>query len=470
MNAGKHFFEQRRIDKAVATFSRAVEVMPARVEGWINLGSALLESRQYDAASDALQRAIAIDSSRVIPHMLLGDALRMLGKTEQSLQSYRRAVSLQRSPLALNKLACALRSRSRLEEAGELYYEALRKDPTFSLARVNLATMQIEWQRFDEARRQLTLLGKQPLPQDERHEVMSALGCIDERARLQDAIDAMVEHDDLGLLAARMTDIDGARLQVDTVALRPVVAYTSALRDARAPDAMPSIALPCEWPLIESLHMIPLVHSLDEYLLARDNPESLDRPAMDVRESFNMEPAIRAARNCRNDMTDPVQAEIHLRHWHALACKGVEGFSPGHFKYTQNWSSRLPTLARVNPALCSGTFRTMISEIYSSVPPGLLRGAVAFLAIYDLHFFADGNARIGMAWMNRELEWAGLMPALFPRELGFKGALGAALTEFRTLGGDLGPVLAVILRGQQYARDFCLALENRARDVGGATA
>ena len=160
-------------------------------------------------------------------------------------------------------------------------------------------------------------------------------------------------------------------------------------------------------------------------------------------------------------MQDPVKAELHLRHWHALACADVTGFQPGHFKYTQNWTTRSPTLKRVDPALASGTFRHFISEMYPAVPPGLPRAAVVWMAVCDLHPFADGNGRVALTWLNRELEWAGLMPALFRRDLGLKGELGDALKEARINGGDLSPLIAAITKAQHYAGEFCAALANR---------
>lgn len=462
MNHGKHSFHRGLLQDAAASFERAVEILPGRHEGWINLGSALLQCKQYEYAVQSFQTAISIRPDAMVAHMMQGDALRLLGKTTRSIDSYTRAVALQRTPLALNKLACALRARSRLEEAEALYVEAERVDPAFSLARVNRATMQIECQRYEEALRQLTLLAAQALPPEERREVETALHSIAEHARLRDAIDDMAERGKLATLEARLRQISPARLQVDRAALRTVEAYANYARAAVAPEALQAIALPDEWPLIEAMHMIPLVHTVDEYLAVTETSECDGKSAADIQESLSMAPAIRAARACRDDMMDPIKGELHLRHWHALASQGVAGFMPGHFKYTQNWAARSPTVTRVNPSLCSGTIRYLISDIYSSLPAGLLRAAIVFLGIFDPHPFADGNARIGMIWLNRELEWAELMPAMFSRELGFRGQLGEALKQIRTTDGDLAPLLAVIINAQRYARDFCIELAETA--------
>ena len=59
------------------------------------------------------------------------------------------------------------------------------------------------------------------------------------------------------------------------------------------------------------------------------------------------------------------------------------------------------------------------------------------------------------------LEWAGLAPALFSRELGIKGELGDARREVRNNGGDLSPLFSVITSAQQYGLDFCAELAAR---------
>jgi len=461
MKHGRRSFERGLLQDAIASFERAVELQPERHEGWVNLGSALLQYSQFETAARSLRRAIALQPGAAVAHMMLGDALRLLGKSKASFDSYARSVALQATPEALNKLACAHRARSRMEDAEALYAQAERMDPTFTLARVNRATLQIERRRYEDAREQLAELEKQSLPPPERREVQSALASLGEYTRLKDAIDALSESGNLAALEARLRDMPPEQLQVDSAALRSVEAYANAAQRAPRPDALRAIALPQDWPLVEGLHMIPLVQSVDAYLAARETSACDGRSARDVLESFNMAPAIRAARECREAMADPVMAELHLRHWHALACRNVEGFLPGHFKYTRNWAARNPTLARVNPSLCSGTFRHFIQRIYGGLPPGLVRAAIVFLALYDPHPFADGNARIGMIWLNRELEWAGLMPALFSRELGFKGKLGVALREIRNPDDDLAPLLAVINQAQQHAVDFCLALAAR---------
>jgi tetratricopeptide (TPR) repeat protein len=458
MRAGKKYFQQGQLGAAALVFSRAAEVFPQRVESWVNLGSALLESGRYDDALVAVERALSLQPKLMVPYLILGDALRQLGRWSEALSSYREAVSLQRTPLSLNKLACALRVEKRLIEAEGLYLEAMDMDTNFILARVNIATLQIELGLYEKAREQLTALALSSLPPLERREVDSAQCAVSEYLRLNEAITELNEKGALDPLETTLRNTPGQILRVDENIIGPIKLYADSAKRLTIPASPKLIDLPEEWPLIEAMFMIPYVNSISEYLETNASLEQGLQATGDLLESTNMESAILAARSTRHEVQDPVKAELHLRHWHALACREINGFMPGHFKYTQNWAASDPTVQRVDPARASGTFRLFISDFYQDIPPGLARSAVVCMAICDLHAFADGNGRIGITWLNRELEWAGLAPALFSRELGIKGKLGDARREVRNKGGDLSPLLSVIAEAQQYGLEFCSQL------------
>jgi len=456
MDLGRQSFQSGRHGDAVNAFQQATTLQPDRVEGWVNLGSALLESGRFKPAVAALGKVTELQPTLGIGHMLLGDAFRQLGEMKVALRSYRTAVALQRSPLALNKLACALRTDGQGAEAATLYREAIDLDPDFSLARVNLATLRIEAGDFDGAAAMLVALEDAALPAPEREEALSSQRALSEYFRLRDAIAALPAdraplRAALGQSSARVPGVDEAALDKARRYLR-----WAASLDADASEMAGSPPPP--WPMIEALFMIPLIDTPEQYLGIRARLDGGETPVGDLAESLAMEAAIEAARACHQDMADPVLAELHLRHWHALACRDIDGFMPGHFKYTQNWSTRYPTRRRVDPARASGTFRQFAQELYATLAPGLPRAAVAFMGLLDLHPFADGNGRVAMTWLNRELEWAGLMPALFRRDLALAGEALMRMDAARGNDGDLGALLDVIRGAQAYAVAFCTEL------------
>ena len=461
MSAGKRSFQQGNPGEATTAYRAATGMMPDRVEGWVNLGSALFESGRYELAAAALQKAVAMKPGLMASHLVLGDTLRMLGKWREASASYHHAVSLQRAPISLNKLACALRAENKPELAEGLYREALEMDPGFTLARMNLATVQIELRRYDKAEEYLGELAHLPLPPVERHEIECAQLAVAEHRRLDRAITDLVEHDNPAPLEAALRNTPRLLMQPDEGLLASLQRYADAAARLSNQPVPIDTDLPEEWPLIEAMFMIPLVNSVGEYRAIKAELGTGLKPTTQLLQSINMEPAIKAARACQLDLHDPVKAELHLRHWHALACNKVPGFEPGHFKFTQNWIPDNPTVRRVEPALASATFRHFIRDIYSKLPAGYARAAVVQMAIADLHVFADGNGRVAYTWLNRELEWAGLMPGLFHKRLGLEGELRKARRAVRSSGGDLSPMVAVITSAQHYAREFCAELATR---------
>jgi Flp pilus assembly protein TadD len=458
MEAGKRNFQQGKHRDAAVAFSRAIQLFPDRVEAWINLGSALVEARRYNDAIIALEKAITFNPKLMVSHLLLGDALRMSGQWQQALANYQQAVALERSPISLNKLACAARANDRPEFAEGLYREALDMAPDFTLAQVNLATLQMELARFDEADKQLQALEALSLIPVEQHEVKLAQLCLSEYRRLQAPIAALADRDDPAPLEAALRDHPAHMTQCDETLLAKLQHYADASQRVSVDKSAPLQEVHDEWPLIEAMFMIPLANSVTDYRNLKEQVEKQTTLERELQVSANMQAPIRAAQSCRADMEDPIKAELHLRHWHAMSCKELDGVFPGHFKYTRNWIPANPAIKRVEPALASPTLRRFISDIYCTVAPGYARAAVVLLAIVDLHLFADGNGRVAFTWLNRELEWAGLMPALFPDHLGYQGELGKALNTVQSDGSDLYPIIDVICKAQEVGLSFCAEL------------
>ncbi|NND67562.1 MAG: tetratricopeptide repeat protein [Halioglobus sp.] len=446
---------------ALQAFDAAVRQWPEHAAGWINLGSTLVQCQQYAAAANVMSQAVDREPGNAHCFTVLGDATRMLGQRKTALKCYEEAVRLERSPDNLNRLAVLRGTLDDIDAALPLFDEALAARPDFDLARINRAILLIERQEFGTAVAELRALDPAALLPPEREVLGSTLTAVSERERLGEHIQFMIDNGDVGPLASALRELPPKVAQFDRKALQTVATYAKRVATFTLPDCPLNIALPEDWALIEGLHMVPHVHSVAEFLALRAPDRGAVQIGSERHESLSMEPAIQAAQLCLEDMTDPPLAEAHLRHWHSLCTRDVAGFMPGHLKYTPNGCGKSPTLPRVNPACASGTLQLFIRNMYPRMPAGMARGMLAFLAILDLHPFADGNGRVAMTWLNRELIWAGQMPALFSRDNSLKGALGAALRDVRNNGGDLTPMIAAIHTAQNYTRAFCEELASR---------
>ena len=118
----------------------------------------------------------------------------------------------------------------------------------------------------------------------------------------------------------------------------------------------------------------------------------------------------------------------------------------------------MPNNSQGATSLCKRHFQALRKRYLQQLSPGYPRAITLLMALADLHLFADGNGRTAMTWLNRELEWAGLMPTIFSVQLGFKGDLGREERAARHKGGDLSQLALVLSQAQSDAKNFCTKL------------
>ena len=459
MHRGQKNYRRGKLNEALGQFRTAIRIAPSRAEGWVNLGVTLMETGQLADAAASLTKALGLNPQLMQGHLAMGDVLRLDGKWERAIAAYNSAITLQRTPEGLNKLACALRVVRKLDEAEALYSEALRMNSEFTLARVNLASVQVELNRFEEADQQLRALSGLKLSAEEQEEVDSTRIALRQFRQLKPAIDILINNNDPAALYEDLLATPESQLQIDQEVVAGIRGYVEAAKQLPDHRAADQLQLPEEWPLIEALFMIPYVESVTEYRKIRTQLSGPDKPQGDLLESVNMEAVVIAAGAARHELNDPVKAELNLRYWHALATRDVPNMLPGQFKITRNLVVGHEHRRRVQPHLVAGTLRHYFKEIYPSLAPGVPRGLVTMMAISDIHPFADGNGRLAQTLLNRELEWADQMPVLFTRQMGIAGGrFTDATREMRLNRGSISDVVTVIREGQQYARDFCAEL------------
>ena len=464
MQLGTQAFQQGRLGDAIACYQQATAAAPRRIESWINLGSAQLQHGAFQAAIASLEQATKCQADHPLTPQLLGDAWRGLGNIEAAIDQYRTAVSIERSPMALNRLACALRTQAPSEEPRKLYLEAMQRAPQFSLARVNYATELVACGDIEKAHEQLALLKTMPLSPPEQQEIESIAIALSEFERLSPAIRNLLETDNNESLISALANTPSSALSVDAQAMQSVESYVkdSVLRDTT--ETLSCECLPEDWALIEAAFMVPAIESVSDYVALKTQFESQEPLAGVLLETWDMWQAVQASRGPEVQLLDPMIAELHLRHWHALATRTLDHVTSGHFKQVQNWSSASPNHHRVIPSKASGTLRHFFAQHYEGLPQGLAGTAAMYLALLDLHPFSDGNSRVAMTWVNRELEWQGYWPMVFDREIGLHGLLGKAVLHARHHRGDLTGLIEVFSMGQQAAKQFVadLAPTNQA--------
>ena len=127
-----------KAEEAIAALRVIIEKSPEHINAYITLAVALMEvqetpTRDSPETVDAfalLDTAAALDPKNPIPHFNMGVMLRNLGLLEESLVSFERALEREeRQPLAIANMAEVNYELERWEEAVRLAKLALIRDP-----------------------------------------------------------------------------------------------------------------------------------------------------------------------------------------------------------------------------------------------------------------------------------------------------------------------------------------------------
>ncbi len=145
--------------------SRLVEMKPRMARGHFVYGRVLMQ-RSSEKAGAELTRALDLDPHLTAARVFLGSLHLKLGYTDQAIRELNLALSENpKAPDAQFQMGLALYARADLDGAQKCFEEAIRLDPAYSQARVNLAELYENLGKDDEALAQYNLALKES-PQD----------------------------------------------------------------------------------------------------------------------------------------------------------------------------------------------------------------------------------------------------------------------------------------------------------------
>ncbi len=126
-------------DRAVAAFTRALELDSTHLKSHLNLSRVLLEQGNGGEALQHVQAALAIDSASSSGFRLLGRARSELGDPPGAIDAYTRAIVLDdRDAWSMNNLGLVLIEQGRFEEALGPLARAAQLDSTVAVFQNNL--------------------------------------------------------------------------------------------------------------------------------------------------------------------------------------------------------------------------------------------------------------------------------------------------------------------------------------------
>jgi len=368
MRAGQALFGADRPHDAIKHFVAASRIAPKVASCRANLGICLEECGRHDEALEAIGYALDTDASLAPCHQSRGRVLVALGRLQEASRAFARALDSRRDTETLNDFANLLRIQCR-----------------FPL---------------------------DALPPAQREEIETTLRALEVHDDLDGCIADAVASADVARLEHILRGMPPDRLEIDSAVMARIERYADSARTLAAGLGLEIVRpLPDTWLEIEALFMVPVVETPADYARYVTTHAPFGHPEGDWRESLSMTAALDAMRVMPVGPDDPIRAETCLRYWHALACRDLEGFLPGHFKITKNRADN-PSVVRARPDRVTGSTRELLGKVAASVPDGLPRALLLLIGLLDIHPFADGNWRVAHGMMNRELERRGLMPAI----------------------------------------------------------
>jgi tetratricopeptide (TPR) repeat protein len=152
INLGRALHAKGRVNEAIASYRRALDLDPKLAAAHNNLGSALLGKGRLDEAIVSYRRALDLDPTDALAHHNLGAALEAKGLLDEAIASYRRALDLDPKLAAAHyNLGNALEAKGRLNEAIASYRRAVEADPNYAAAHNNLGNALAGKGQVDEA-------------------------------------------------------------------------------------------------------------------------------------------------------------------------------------------------------------------------------------------------------------------------------------------------------------------------------
>jgi predicted O-linked N-acetylglucosamine transferase (SPINDLY family) len=141
-----------RIDLAIASIGRAIELRPAEAQCHSNLGNALLAAGRLAEAEASYREALRLAPDAPQMHYNLGALLAQVGRLSDAEASFRAALAMQPEfPDAQFNLANTLRAAGHREDAAAAYRAALALQPQSADAHYNLGNVLVELGRPAEA-------------------------------------------------------------------------------------------------------------------------------------------------------------------------------------------------------------------------------------------------------------------------------------------------------------------------------
>lgn len=156
MSRGNGYLEKEDATNAIATYARAIQLVPEDINARLNLANAYLLAGSNAAAIDLCQQALKLDRNNAAAYYLMGCSFLHLDQPEPAVQAFEQSEKIDPAVTALNfQLGLAQARLGHVEDAIQNFETVIQFDPEHSSAHYQLSRLLQQTGRADEAAREL---------------------------------------------------------------------------------------------------------------------------------------------------------------------------------------------------------------------------------------------------------------------------------------------------------------------------
>lgn len=132
-NIGLEQFDNDKIDDAIKTFSKVIEISPDYSEAYKERGTSYIKKKQYNKSIDDLDKAIELNPEFTAAYNNRGIVYSILGEHKTAMENFDKAIAIDKSFIKpYNNKARLYQIQGENEKAFELYAAALEINPEYA--------------------------------------------------------------------------------------------------------------------------------------------------------------------------------------------------------------------------------------------------------------------------------------------------------------------------------------------------
>jgi tetratricopeptide (TPR) repeat protein len=152
LNLGNVLLRQKKVDKAIAHYKKAIQSYSDYIDAHYNLGLALGLEKRYDEAIEQYYTVLRLKPNHWKAQFRMANAFVGKGQTDEAIEHYNKTLQLKPNDAEVyNNLALALVKKEKINEAITHYNKSLELNPDSPEVLGNLANALVKLKEFDQA-------------------------------------------------------------------------------------------------------------------------------------------------------------------------------------------------------------------------------------------------------------------------------------------------------------------------------